>query len=481
MTWSVQCLVKTDCKDDYSKRIAFVNHSSITTGIEQVTQTALVLAGHGSHISPETAGFIWEQVDKLRCLGIADEVTATFWKEMPSFSTVFNSLSAHDITVVPMFTAQGYFTQTVIPAEMGLTGSITQRDGKTIRYARTLSEHPYLFGVVECRVREALGALKSLPQETAVAIIGHSTRRNPESRQATEAQAQAVRKLGLACEVVAVYLDDEPEIQTVYELTSAPNLIAVPFFLAMGSHTTIDVPQELGLTGGQPPEQVKGRHVYYTRSVGVDNDWSDVVMVLAREAGMTLKPARAGSAWDGFPSRVSERFWADLAVAGYVKLGQLRLTPDEVRHWDDHSANGLKTINDVGALRRFVREKPFRSLATSADLPRGWRIAIDGQPERLRAVVETIYPGVLADWESPSQLKVNTFDATIARQTGNYRQLKNLAPHAQETVVHQVCGNCVRHPTWFHGASPVDAIPCPEPCNHWLSAALRSIAKDETT
>jgi sirohydrochlorin ferrochelatase len=82
--------------------------------------TALILAGHGSHISAETAGIVWRQVDKLRAMGVADEVTATFWKETPSFRGVFNSLSAQDVTVVPLFTAQGYFTQTVIPAEMGI-------------------------------------------------------------------------------------------------------------------------------------------------------------------------------------------------------------------------------------------------------------------------------------------------------------------------------------------------------------------------
>src|SRR5215813_8298367 len=106
--------------------------------------TALILAGHGSHISPSTAGIIWQRVDELRALGVADEITAAFWKEMPSFHGVIHSLNADDITIVPLFTAQGYFTRTVIPAEMGLDGAITRRDGRTLRYTRTLGEHPYL-------------------------------------------------------------------------------------------------------------------------------------------------------------------------------------------------------------------------------------------------------------------------------------------------------------------------------------------------
>src|SRR3954465_15419409 len=174
-------------------------------------KTALVLAGHGSHISPETAGLVWGHVDALRALNVADEVTAAFWKEMPSFHTVFASLEATDITVVPLFTAQsGYFNQMVIPAEMGLTGAITEREGRTIRYARTLSDHPYLGQVVMQRIEAAMRLLNTTPEQTAIALIGHSTRRNPESRKATEAQAKAVRQSGLARVVAALYLDDTP-------------------------------------------------------------------------------------------------------------------------------------------------------------------------------------------------------------------------------------------------------------------------------
>src|SRR5579864_5442209 len=122
-------------------------------------RTALVLAGHGSHLSPETAGVVWQHVDTLRRSGVADEVSAAFWKEAPSFHDVFRTLTADDITVVPLFTARGYFTQTVIPAEMGLTGVVTQRNGRIIRYTSPLGEHPLIahFGIQ--RVKQGLAAI----------------------------------------------------------------------------------------------------------------------------------------------------------------------------------------------------------------------------------------------------------------------------------------------------------------------------------
>ncbi|MCY4147375.1 MAG: hypothetical protein OXF90_13015, partial [Chloroflexi bacterium] len=71
---------------------------------------ALVLAGHGSHISANTAGIVWGYVDRLRRMGVADEITACFWKEPPAFSQALGTLESSQVVIVPLFTANGYFT-----------------------------------------------------------------------------------------------------------------------------------------------------------------------------------------------------------------------------------------------------------------------------------------------------------------------------------------------------------------------------------
>ncbi len=433
--------------------------------------TALVLAGHGSHITPETAGLVWRLVDALRSMGVADEVTAAFWKEQPSFSTALSSLTSTDITVVPLFTAQGYFTQTVIPAEMKLDGPITRRDGRIIRYARTLNEHPYLAEVVRCRVEDALRQLGSAPEQTAVVIIGHSTRRNPESRRATEAQAAQIRSLGLVAQVEAVYLDDSPEIAESYALTDAPNLIAVPYFLAAGSHTTIDVPRELGLAPLDGVQKINGRSVLYMSPVGMDDALQNVILELAREAGAPLKEISPGSPWDCFPSAGFAVLADVLAKTEVLRFGDLNVTASEVCVRGDRPAAEIMT--SPADLRTHIRENLFRSLTTGKDLPGGWHVPLQNL-HMLYAVIETIYPGAPADWAANqhSTFQPNTFQITIERQTGNYRTLADMTPVKQAEIVASICANCVRQPTWFHGTSPADTIPCAEPCNHWLSAAL---------
>lgn len=437
-------------------------------------KTALVLAGHGSHISSQTAEVVWRHVDALRSMGVADEIAAAFWKEQPSFHAVFNTLTADDITVVPLFTAQGYFTQTVIPAEMSLEGALTHRGGRLIRYTGTLSEHPYLSGVVRQRVEDAIRILDCPAAETAVAIVGHSTRRNPESRKATEAQVAQMRALGIVAQVEAVYLDDVPEIPEIYSLTRAPYLIVVPYFLASGSHTTLDVPGELGLEAGQVQKYINGRDVFYTSPVGIDETLREAVLELARDAGAPLYKAKNGSVWDAFPTAGWDEFAQAVIDASLIKFGQLRVTTSEIRVWDDEKAD--ERLIKPGVLRARVRENPFRSLATSADLPDGWRVCVSNAGQ-LCAAVETVYPGAIADWAAnrEGKLQINPLEITLRRQTGNYRHLERLDSVQKPEIVRDVCGGCVRYPTWYDRSSSADYLPCPEACNHWLSHALEKI------
>jgi sirohydrochlorin cobaltochelatase len=439
-------------------------------------KTALVLAGHGSHISPETAGLVWQHVDALRAMNIADEITAAFWKEMPSFHTVFASLEATDITLVPLFTAQGYFTQTVIPTEMGLTDTITRRDGRTIRYARTLSEHPYLGEVVKQRIEQAMYLLGTSHEQTAVALVGHSTKRNPESRKATEAQAEVVRQSGAASEVVALYLDDTPAIADVYRMTSAPNLIVVPYFLANGSHTTIDVPRELGFDGHDlnKTTTINNRTVYYTQPVGVEDDLLNTIIELAREAGAPLKPPSKGSSWDGFPSHGLDQLQALIGIGSGI-IGQLQITADAVRHINDDQPT--VTLTEPDALRRKVRENPFRPLATSADLPCGWHVPTNGDLRRVQAIIETVYPGTSGNNLTPP----NSLENLLQRQTGRYQEIQQMNESTRTEVVRHVCGKCVRQPMWVSNEVDVKAriLKCPEPCDYWLSAALKMMKGGE--
>ena len=72
-------------------------------------------------------------------------------------------------------------------------------------------------------------------------------------------------------------------------------------FLALGSHTTRDVPGELGLAPGETTGRINGRTVIYTLPVGVGGDLDQAVLELARNSGAPLREPSTAGVWDGFP------------------------------------------------------------------------------------------------------------------------------------------------------------------------------------
>jgi len=437
--------------------------------------TALILVGHGSHISPNTCGLVWQFVAALRHMGIADEITAAFWKESPSFHTVLDTVEAEDVVIVPVFTAQGYFTQQVIPAEMDLGGPVTRRNERTIRYARTLGEHPYMAEIVRGHVEDVLNGYGLQPEDTAAAVIGHGTKRNPNSRDATRQQAAMLRDYSLVNSVIDVYLDDTPYIPDAYNLTTEPNLIAVPFFLAEGSHTTIDVPHALGLKEGQVTAQINGRQVYYTLPIGVDDTVCRLLIELARETGLPLAKQPTDDAWAHFPVAGRTEFVDALLAQDSITIGQLTVTQSCVEPVSN--TDNARRVESPSDLRSRVRENPFRPLSTSGDMPGGWFVEVE-TPEQAYAVVETIYPGILAQWSAARRgvFRPNTLQQVGNRQVGVFRSILDLSPEQVEMMVAQECGHCVRHPSWYlQDSMSVSEVPCKEPCNWWMTRAHEEI------
>lgn len=437
------------------------------------SQTALVLAGHGSHISPSTAGLVWRYVDRLRAQGIANEVTACFWKEQPSLHEGLDSLAADDITIIPVFTAQGYFTRQVVPAEMGLDGPVTQRGNRIIRYGKTLGEYHALAGVVYQRVTDTLSRYQLDAQQTTVAIVGHGTKRSYESQQTTRDQVQQLMQRGLVADLLDAYLDDDPDIPSIYQRAKTADVVVVPFFLAPGSHVTIDVPSALGLPAGESFARLNGKHIYYTDPVGTNEEVCQFITALAYEAGLPRRQPDT-AIWGGFPQAGGTALIEQVQETGGMLFGELRLTPDMVQ--PVHLATAPITLDNPASLRTHIRETPFRALASQHGLPQNWQVPVPDIAD-LPAIVETIYPGGVAAWaqQQHHQFQANRLSQTIARQQGNFRDLAALSTAQVDNLVESVCSQCVKSPVWHHQNLASHSLPCGDPCNVWLSDALASL------
>ncbi|MCY3831479.1 MAG: DR2241 family protein [Chloroflexi bacterium] len=435
--------------------------------------SALILAGHGSHISANTAGTVWNYVDRLRSWGVADEVTACFWKETPTFSQVLDTVVADEVVIVPVFTARGYFTGEVLPTELGISGNSTQRNGRHIHVTQALGEGARLQSIVERRLEEALSRYQLRPADTAAAIIGHGTRRNRASRETAQQQARRIRDLNWFGEVVAVFLDDEPDIASVYRTTRAANIIALPYFLAEGSHVRVDVPRALGIKELDAVNHIDGRSVYYCEAVGTDASICRVILDLARAAGPPFAARKPPGAWSGFPLAGRSALIQALESEKMLQIGQVKVSRRRVWHCDNSA--DCAALPSAAALRAFLRADPFRPLATSTDLPAGWEVTLDSA-KQAHAVIETIYPGLIADWAAHRRgsLKTESLRELGRRQSGMFKDIHLLPQSVIKTALTVICGNCVRQPTWWREFSaPARGLPCRAACNLWLSGARK--------
>jgi hypothetical protein len=258
-------------------------------------------------------------------------------------------------------------------------------------------------------------------------------------------------------------LDAEPAINSIFHSSQQTNIIAVPFFLADGSHVSIDVPEALGIQYGDYPAAVEGFQLYYTPPVGTDESVCELILDLARESGLPFSSTEAKD-WTNFPQFGARELLDKLKNEHELHFGQLCLKFDAVYPIDSSKVIKLKSSQ---SLRKHLRTNPYRPLAYSDDLPTDWLVTIE-DPSHIPSVVETVYPQALADWANHQQgkLEIENLESLITRQVGDFRNLILDEQRIAETI-ESVCGRCTHQPLWAD--SEGDKLPCPRACNFWLS------------
>ncbi len=241
---------------------------------------ALVIVGHGSHLNEDSSLPVYEHAERIREAGGFDEVVECFWKEEPSMRHVLDTVESDEVFVVPAFISEGYFTQQVVPRELGLDGPVTEKGGKTVRYAGPLGTFEGMPDVILERVEDLMRG-KQTTGSTALVLLGHGTDLNKNSGGVIYLNAERIRGRGLYDEVGVGFLDQEPEIGGVVETASADNVILIPVFIAEGWHTRETIPEDLGLTG--EVTELDGKSVFYGAPVGTHPSMANLIVARARE------------------------------------------------------------------------------------------------------------------------------------------------------------------------------------------------------
>jgi sirohydrochlorin cobaltochelatase len=285
---------------------------------DDFSDAALVLAGHGSTLNAESAAPTWQHADELRRRGIFAQVQECFWKQEPYLAQVMRGIFAARVFVVPLFISDGYFTEEVLPRELGFCPPgetvfprAQRRGDQKFFYGRPVGTHPRMTEVLLARAGEVVEKFpfRRPPrrEETTLFIAGHGTGSNENSRKAIERQVELIRARNLFAQVHAVFMEEEPRIGDCYKLAQTRNLVVAPFFISDGLHSYEDIPVMLGapksvvrerLKLGRPtwrnPTEHEGKRVWYAASVGREPLMADVILERVREAanepGLSLLP-----------------------------------------------------------------------------------------------------------------------------------------------------------------------------------------------
>ena len=249
------------------------------------SSSALLIVGHGSTVNPASSTPTLMHAATIRDRGVFADVACCFWKEEPSLRDAlffFRDPAIREVYVVPNFISEGYFTRTVIPRELELTGTKTERaNGQMWKYCEPVGNHESMTRHLLERAREIAPGIAE--KETSLLIVAHGTSLNDNSAVAAKEQAEKIRDLGRYAAVLNVYMEEPPLVSDWVNLTKTQNVVVVPFFISDGLHSYEDIPALLGIEkvqerGESGAYELQGRLLFYSTAIGTDSRFADVII-----------------------------------------------------------------------------------------------------------------------------------------------------------------------------------------------------------
>ncbi|MFM1769403.1 MAG: hypothetical protein RJA22_1932 [Verrucomicrobiota bacterium] len=273
------------------------------------SDATLLLVGHGSTLNAESGAPTHLHADTLRRRGDFAQVIECFWKLEPMVAGALRGAYTPRVFIVPLFISEGYFTEEVIPRELGLVSGrgrvefarTQQRGAQTLHYCGPVGTHDAMTEALLARARDIVAQhpfpRAPRPAETTLFIAGHGTGNNENSRKAIERQVELIAARNEYAAVHAVFMEEAPLIGDIYTLAQTKDIVMVPFFISDGLHSYEDIPVLLGepervvqerYRSGQPtwrnPTERQGKRVWYTSSIGMEPGIADVILARVREA-----------------------------------------------------------------------------------------------------------------------------------------------------------------------------------------------------
>lgn len=253
-----------------------------------MTAATLLLVGHGFPRRPQARHPAQDHAERLQRDPLFDEVTPALMKGEPNLEEGLRSIPAGRTVVVPLFVSDGYFVGEAIPdrVEASRPGDVT------VEYAQPVGTHE---DAAEIILRRALSAVDDSPTGVELALLGHGSEHGSANREAVENHARRIDERNLFSTVRSYFIEEAPHVERLPGACTSEKVVAVPVFMARGHHVREDIPEQLGLAGGD--DAVEGTQITCTDPIGTDPMVADIAFSRAIDA--------TGDAWrealDGTP------------------------------------------------------------------------------------------------------------------------------------------------------------------------------------
>jgi sirohydrochlorin cobaltochelatase len=220
---------------------------------EPWASAALVLCAHGVRGG---AGAAEEHAALIRRRRIFAEVRACALRGRPGLAETLAALRAgappvpSPIYLAPLLMAEGYTLRAMLRRLGDGAPAPGPAAGRGLLLCPPVGTHPRLAVAMAAKALVACRARSWPPEETALLIVGHGTRRDPNSGATARRHARWIGAGGAFAEVAVAFLDEPPAVPEALAGLTAPRCVAVGLFVDRGEHGEEDIPRLLASAAG---------------------------------------------------------------------------------------------------------------------------------------------------------------------------------------------------------------------------------------
>lgn len=201
-------------------------------------QVALLIAAHGERQPDAGNEGVQRIAHALAKQGLVGEVAVGFINGRPTIGEALGALAAVRIIVYPLFASSGYFTRDRL---VQLIDEANTRDQR-IEILPPLGLDPGLPNLVVGRLAQVMREQRFTGKTCAAVLLAHGSRRNPASRQATQALAQEIAGRAVFRDVRVAFLEERPFLDEAMRSLEGPAVV-MGMFSGEGLHGARDAPR----------------------------------------------------------------------------------------------------------------------------------------------------------------------------------------------------------------------------------------------